>query len=386
MSIAILIALAAGLFLSFSNGANDNFKGVATLLGSQTASFKISLFWATVTTLAGSLMALVLSQKLMMNFSGKGLVPDSVVQLSYFAASVALAAAMTVFLATYLGFPISTTHAITGALVGAGLMASPEGVSGGKLLSSFLLPLLASPLMAIFGSLILYPSLSFVRKALRISRQSCLCIGNEVLITAPQGIPKGAASAILQLDCSPQISIGTKVTCEERYVGQMWGVSAKKVLDVAHFLSAGLVGFARGLNDTPKIAAILLAGSSFSVMGNSMVIMSSTAVVAIMMMFGGLIFAKRIAETMSYQITEMNDGQGFSANFVTSLIVIGASHLGAPVSTTHVSCGSLFGIGAITKQAHWGFILKILMAWVITLPLASGLGCVIFLILRKILS
>jgi PiT family inorganic phosphate transporter len=240
--------------------------------------------------------------------------------------------------------------------------------------------------MAIFGSLILYPSLSFVRKALRISRQSCLCIGNEVLITAPQGIPKGAASAILQLDCSPQISIGTKVTCEERYVGQMWGVSAKKVLDVAHFLSAGLVGFARGLNDTPKIAAILLAGSSFSVMGNSMVIMSSTAVVAIMMMFGGLIFAKRIAETMSYQITEMNDGQGFSANFVTSLIVIGASHLGAPVSTTHVSCGSLFGIGAITKQAHWGFILKILMAWVITLPLASGLGCVIFLILRKILS
>jgi PiT family inorganic phosphate transporter len=386
MLIAALIAIVAGLFLSFSNGANDNFKGVATLLGSQTASFKVSLFWATLTTLAGSLMALVLSQKLMMNFSGKGLVPESVVQLSYFAAAVALAAAMTVFLATYLGFPISTTHAITGALVGAGLMASPEGVNGGKLLSSFLLPLIVSPLLAIFGSLILYPLLSFVRKSLKISRQSCLCIGNEVLVTAPQGIPKGAASAILQLDCRPQISIGTKVTCEERYVGQMWGASAKTILDVAHFVSAGLVCFARGLNDTPKIAAILLASSSLAVLGNSNAVMLSTAVVAIMMMFGGLIFAKRIAETMSYQITEMNDGQGFSANFVTSLIVIGASQFGMPVSTTHVSCGSLFGIGTITKQAHWRSILKILMAWLVTLPLAGGLGCVIFLILRKILS
>mgnify|MGYP001596034038 FL=1 len=74
-----------------------------------------------------------------------------------------------------------------------------------------------------------------------------------------------------------------------------------------------------------------------------------------------------------------------SANLITSLVVIGASQLGVPVSTTHVSCGSLFGIGAVTKGAHWGAILKIVLAWLITLPVAGTLGFVAFAILKGIL-
>lgn len=378
MSLGLLFALTAVLFLAFSNGANDNFKGVATLLGSKTTSYKVALFWATVTTLAGSIAAFFLAQKLMVNFSGKGLVPDQVVSLTSFSVSVALASASTVFLATRLGFPISTTHAITGALVGTGFLASPEGVNVGKLFSAFFLPLLVSPFLAIAGAALLYPLFSLARRRLGISRETCLCIGNEILVVAPKGVPQGASAAVLQVACCPQISVGTNVTCEERYMGQVWGLSAKTVLDAGHFLSAGLVSFARGLNDTPKIAAVLLIGSSFTAM-------PSIAVVAIFMALGGVLFAKRIAETMSYQITEMNDGQGFSANFVTSIIVIGASQLGMPVSTTHVSCGSLFGIGTITKQAHWGSILKIVMAWVITLPVAGILGFLSFAFLKGVL-
>ncbi len=378
MTLSLVFGLLAGLFLSLANGANDNFKGVATLLGSKTASYKVSLFWAAATTFAGSLAAFFLAQKLMTNFSGKGLVPDQVAQMTSFAVSVALSAASTVFLATRLGFPISTTHALTGALVGTGLLASPEGIHTGKLFSTFFLPLLVSPILAIIGVVVLYPAFSFIRRQFGVTRESCLCIGNEILITSPVGIPKGAAAAVLKVECCPQISVGTKVTCEERYVGQVWGLSAKTVLDVGHFLSAGLVSFARGLNDTPKIAAILLVGSS-------MAPIQSLGLVAIAMATGGILFVKRIANTMSYEITEMNDGQGFSANFVTSLIVIGASHLGVPVSTTHVSCGSLFGIGTITKQAHWGSILKIVMAWVITLPIAGVLGYLSFALLKGVL-
>lgn len=378
MSIDIVFALIAGLFLAFSNGANDNFKGVATLLGSKTTSYTVALVWATATTFAGSLAAFFVAQELMMNFSGKGLVPDEVVRLTSFSASVALASALTVFLATRLGFPISTTHAITGALAGAAFLASPEGVKTGKLFSSFFLPLLVSPVMAIIGAAILYPLFSFARKRLNVSRESCLCIGNEILVSAPIGTPKGAVAAVLQVECCPQISVGTKVTCEERYVGEVWGLGAKRVLDVSHFLSSGLVSFARGLNDTPKIAAILLVGSCFTAL-------QSVGVVALVIAVGGVMFAKRIAETMSYQITAMNDGQGFTANLVTGLIVIGASQLGMPVSTTHVSCGSLFGIGAITRQAHWASILRIVMAWIITLPVAGALGYLSFVLLKGFL-
>lgn len=374
---AILVFLAGG-FLAFSNGANDNFKGVATILGSKTASYRVALLWATVTTLAGSIAALFLAQALMENFSGKGLVPAEVVHLTSFSVSVGLAAAITVFLATRLGFPISTTHALTGALVGTGLLASPTGVNFDKLASAFVLPLLVSPFMAIVGTGLLYPVLSFARRRLGVERESCLCIGNEVIAAAPVGLPKGANAAMVQITCCPQISVGTDILCEERYVGQVWGINAKEVLDSAHFLSSGLVSFARGLNDTPKIAAILLIGNSFGPI-------TGISVVTILIAIGGLAYAKRIAETMSYQITEMNDGQGLSANLVTGLIVIGASKFGLPVSTTHVSCGSLFGIGAVTKQANWRSITKIIFAWVTTLPIAALLGCLTYLALKGVL-
>jgi PiT family inorganic phosphate transporter len=80
---------------------------------------------------------------------------------------------------------------------------------------------------------------------------------------------------------------------------------------------------------------------------------------------------------MAHGVTEMNPGQGFTANIVTALLVIGASSFGVPVSTTHVSCGSLFGIGAVTGRAKWRSIRHILLAWAITLPVAAllAVGC-----------
>lgn len=377
-SVTILIIL-TGLFLAFSNGANDNFKGVATLLGSKTTSYKVALFWATLTTFAGSVAAFFLAQKLMVNFSGKGLVPDSVVQMSAFSVSVALAAALTVFLATKLGFPISTTHAITGALVGAGILASPEGVNASKLFSSFFLPLLISPLLAIVSAMVIYPLFKFTRKKLKVDRKSCLCIGNEVVAPAPHGFVNGAASATLNFETYPTISFGTKVSCEERYVGKVWGLNAKTLLDTLHFLSSGVVSFARGLNDTPKIAALLL-------IGNSIAPLQAIGITGIAIVIGGVLMAKKIANTMAFEITKMNDGQGFSANLITSVIVIGASQIGMPVSTTHVSCGALFGIGSMTKQAQWGGILKIIASWLITLPVAGVLGYLSFFIFKGGLS
>ncbi|MGH7947351.1 MAG: inorganic phosphate transporter, partial [Opitutaceae bacterium] len=67
---------AAVCFLAYSNGANDNFKGVASLFGSRTCSYRTAISWATVTTFAGSVAAVFLAEALLKKFSGKGLVPD----------------------------------------------------------------------------------------------------------------------------------------------------------------------------------------------------------------------------------------------------------------------------------------------------------------------
>jgi PiT family inorganic phosphate transporter len=357
-----LLILTAVMLLAYSNGANDNFKGVATLLGTGTTDYRRALAWATVTTGAGSLLALLLARGLVDTFKGKGLVPDAVTTQPVFLTAVSLGAALTVLLATRYGLPVSTTHALTGALVGAGLLATQGHVTLGKLGTSFLLPLAFSPLVSILITLLIYPLFKFARNHSGVTSQTCVCIGKSY---EPVTIQPGGALALQRTGVV--IEVAQTAECVERYQGQMLGLEAGAMLDKLHYLSAGAVGFARGLNDTPKIVALLIAAQA--VAPNV-----GLALVAVVMAVGGLLNARRVAETLSRKITRMNPGQGFTANLVTALLVTTASRFGLPVSTTHVSVGSLFGIGIVNKTANRSMILAISLAWLTTLPLAALLG------------
>jgi PiT family inorganic phosphate transporter len=85
---------------------------------------------------------------------------------------------------------------------------------------------------------------------------------------------------------------------------------------------------------------------------------------------------------MSHKITGMNPGQGFAANLATALLVTTASFHGLAVSTTHVSVGSLLGIGIATRQAKWKPVLGVLLSWILTLPCAAVLAAIAYLALR----
>src|SRR5919199_2465382 len=107
LMILVLLFLAT-CFLAYSNGANDNFKGVASLFGSRTCSYRTAISWATVTTFAGSIASIFLAQALLKKFSGKGIVPDQFAGSEYFVLAVAIGAGVTLIIATFTGFPIST--------------------------------------------------------------------------------------------------------------------------------------------------------------------------------------------------------------------------------------------------------------------------------------
>lgn len=125
---AVTLIFLAVCFVAYTNGANANFKGVASLYGTGTTTLRGALWWGTAATFAGSLAALFFAQGMLKTFSGKGLVPDTLAQSPEFLLAVALGAACTSLLATKLGFPVSTTHALMGALVGAGLAGSGNEV------------------------------------------------------------------------------------------------------------------------------------------------------------------------------------------------------------------------------------------------------------------
>jgi len=362
--LAVVLTLSIGLLLAYANGANDNFKGVATLFGSASASYRRALLWATATTALGSVTAVVLARGLLESFSGRGLTPDEAVAHPSFALAVALGAGSTVLLATRFGLPISTTHALVGGLVGAGLLHSAGGINLVHLGDQFLLPLLTSPLIAAALSVVAYRGLRRLRIALGVEEETCVCVDDEIV-----GVAAGTAgfARTLRAVNLPTVTVGSQAVCRAQHRGEIAGFSARPLLDGAHYVSAGVVSFARGLNDTPKIAALLIVGDAISAT-------NAVAGVTLAIAAGGLLSARRVAETMSRRVTAMNSGQGFAANMVTGLLVVGASFLGLPVSTTHVSCGSLFGIGAATGQGHWEMIRRILAAWVVTFPMAALFG------------
>lgn len=141
------------------------------------------------------------------------------------------------------------------------------------------------------------------------------------------------------------------------------------VLRGLHVVSGGAVSFARGLNDTPKIAAVLLP---LAFLGKS----GAIAVVAVAMGFGGWFLAKGVTSTMSQKIAHLEgrEPDALAGNLATAFLVLLASRWGVPVSTTHVATGALVGAGASRGEFQTKTLARILLAWVTTLPLAAALA------------
>jgi PiT family inorganic phosphate transporter len=307
MTLAILFV--AACFVAFTNGANANFKGVASLYGSGTTTLRTAAMWGTATTFAGSIASMFLAESLLLSFRGRGIVPDELAASQVFVCAVAIGGALTSFLATRFGFPVSTTHALVGALLGAGLAGDGE-VRFAALGMLFFYPLFFSPIIA------------------ALAGATVVLILTSIRLMPDHRTP---------------------------------------ILDVLHFLSTGAASFARGLNDTPKMAALVLAVPGLDVHWGFLI-------VALVIASGGLLDITRVAETLGKKITGMNPGQGFAASLVTAGLVTTASLHSLPVSTTHVSVGALLGMGAASRRLHWRKVAEILFAWVSTVPCGAILA------------
>ncbi len=312
----ILVLFISVLLLAYANGANDNFKGVATLWSSEVLNYKQALIFSNVASFLGTVIAYFFATALLKNFSGKGLVPNNIVASVPFALSIALGAAITILIATKFGFPVSTTHGLVGGLTGAGVMAVGASVHFASLGKVFLLPLILSPIIsALLGILFYY----FVKNAK----------------------PKN-----------------------------------QKLTDSFHIFSASAVCFAHGLNDAPKIISLLLL---CNYLPNSL----NFLLIGLLTVIGSILHAKKVATRMSKKITILNHVKGLTANGITGVLVIIASYFGLPVSFTHISVGAIYGVSVQDKTANTNEIKKIVLSWVLTLPLAFICSAIIYYFLKQ---
>jgi PiT family inorganic phosphate transporter len=362
------------LLLAFANGANDNSKGVATLYGCGGIGYRRALWLGTLSVAAGSLLSVFVAGELVRAFSAKGLVPDGLLDVRFLTA-VAAGAAATVLIATRIGMPISTTHALLGALAGAGVVVAGDALDAATLAKGFALPLLLSPLMAVALAAAGVWSGRRIDGKLGPGPAACICVsarGAPVVLATAGGVAVRANATASGL----QVEIGTAATCPVHADVALSRRQLDRAVETGHRMSATLVGFARGLNDTPKILGLLVGAAVVAPVTGALWIAAAMAL-------GGLVAARRVTHTMAQRLTRMTPGEGLAGNLATSLLVVGASRIGVPVSTTHVSTGGIFGIGLTNGELRKRAAAQVLLAWMTTLPLAAALAAGAMLLLGR---
>ena len=152
--------------------------------------------------------------------------------------------------------------------------------------------------------------------------------------------------------------------------------------DGLHWLSAGLTAFARGLNDAPKVLGLGLAATVVL----NVPLIGAFLLVALAMTAGSLLRGFKVTETLARNVTPMAPPEGFAANLVTAALVILASRLALPVSTTHVSSAAIIGLGLRrdARQVRWDTVRDMLLAWVVTLPASALVAAIVFSLLQHL--
>jgi PiT family inorganic phosphate transporter len=318
----LVFLIAIALAFDFLNGLHDAANSIATIVSTRVLPAKYAVVWAAFFNFVAFLFfGLHVAQTV-----GKGIIhPDIISDAVIFGA---LGGAITWNVVTWLaGIPSSSSHALIGGLLGAGM--AKAGLD----------PVVWSGVLKTVAGIVVSPSLGF---ALAL-----------VLVLIVSWVFRRA---------TPAMADGT----------------FRKL----QFVSASLYSLGHGGNDAQKtmgvIAALLLAhgklGGEFHV--PMWVVLSCQAAMALGTLAGGW----RIVHTMGSKITRLSPQQGFCAETGGALTLFMATHIGVPVSTTHTITGAIIGVGAARRVSavRWNLATGIVWAWVITLPISAAMGAIFY--------
>lgn len=372
-----IVAFVLLLALAFANGANDVSKAIATLVGSGVTGYRTAILWGTAWTVLGAVLSGVIATAMVKTFS-QGLLAPGVSASPNLVVAVLVGAMLWVLVASRTGLPVSTTHALTGAIVGAGLIAfGREGLLWEGIGKKIVLPLILSPLLALALSLVLHP---LTRRLAARWEGTCLC----VMPTARALVMidgQGATRTLFQSMTLGRPVMAVPAQCDRA------GLNGLTVgLDSIHWCSSGLASLARGTNDAPKIAAMLLLGSAIASWPSVAAQSAAIIGVAVAMGLGSYLGGLRVTKVLAEKVTQMNHSEGLSANLTTSSLVFVSALMGLPVSTTHVSSSAIIGIGLLkgVSAVRWTTVRDMVLAWVVTLPAAAFLSALAYLLLALI--
>lgn len=365
------------LALAYANGTNDVSKAIATLVGSGITNYRATILWGTCWTMIGAGAAAFLAGAMVKTFS-QGLVQTGTVIPPTVTMAVLAGAMAWVLLASRTGFPVSTTHALTGAIVGTGLAAfAGESLLWPAVIKKIALPLLLSPFLALGLSYLLYPCLRLLAARWE---GACLCVipASRALVALDA---QGSTRTLFQTSTFGRPVLAVPSQCDR---SGLQGLSVG--LHTVHWLSSGLASFARGTNDAPKIVAMLLLSSATATWPSVSIQLAVFGGVTLAMGVGSYVGGLRVTQVLAESVTTMNHTEGLSANLATSSLVLLSGILGLPVSTTHVSSSAIIGIGLRNgiQAVRWPTVQSMVLAWIVTLPATAVLAGLLYWILSLV--
>jgi len=386
-------------------GANDVANAMGTSVGSKALTFRQAVMVAAVAEFLGAvLVGGHVSDTVRKGMLDPNIFTDQPLHLVYGMIAALVASAIWLHLASYLGWPVSTTHAVVGAIVGFGVIAGGADAINWVKMSKIVASWFISPAM---GAVVAYFMFRFISSQILETRNPLLnairvvpyLVFLVLLILANAMIYKGLKNLSLDLSFLESLLIASGVgmagfVLTKLLISRMKMVpsqniaeqyaATEKIFKFLQIFTAFYVAFAHGSNDVANavgplaaVVATLQNGAIESkvIMPLWILLLGGTGIV-----FGLMIWGSKVMETIGKKITEITPSRGFCAEFAAATVVLVCSKMGLPISTTHTLVGSVIGVGMARGLAslNIGIIKVIFVSWVATVPFTAVLAMIIY--------
>jgi PiT family inorganic phosphate transporter len=401
--IILILGYIFGFYMAWNIGANDVANSMASSVGAKAITIRQAIFLAGILNILGA----VFIGSHVTDTIRKGIVSTEVMTDPHVALigalSALLAAALWVSFATWKSLPVSTTHSIVGSMIGFGIMAGGFAViNWGKLLA-VVLSWIISPFFSIVIAYVIFKIivrliLSRKDNFLQALKLSPFFIGITLFVVILSFLFKTPFGKTLKLGPLTALSIavllsillGLVATASlKRYIKDRQS-GAEAIFQRIQVGTACYVALAQGANDVANAIGPLAVIYFLVKTGN---VGAKVSVPVFLLFFGGIGIAcgiamagHRVMETMGEKITTLSNTRGFSVEFAAATTVLVASKMGLPVSTTHAAVGGILGVGLARgmEAVNFGIVFKIMVYWLLTVPVAALTSMFIFKILQFI--
>ncbi|MEO3678257.1 inorganic phosphate transporter [Rheinheimera fenheensis] len=410
--ILIIIAAVFGFLMAYGVGANDVANAMGTSVGSKALTIKQAIIIAAIFEFAGAYLAGgSVTSTIRGGITDASFFVDTPELMAYGMIAALLAAATWLIVASYFGWPVSTTHSIVGAIigfaaVGVGMDAVHWNKVGGIVGSWVVTPMLAGVLAYMFF----------------MSAQRLIFDTDNPLANAKKYVPFYMAFAAFVMTLVTVQKglkhVGLHISTAEGYyisiaIAVVIGVMGKlvigrlkfdpaadkkmqfnnveRIFGVLMITTACCMAFAHGSNDVanaigPLAAVVSVVSSGGEISSKAQLAWWILPLGAVGIVVGLATLGARVIKTVGTAITHLTPSRGFAAELSAASTVVIASGAGLPISTTQTLVGAVLGVGLARGIAalNLGVVRNIFISWIITLPVGAGLAIVFFYIMKAI--